>query len=106
MENEELGEDMDIERILTGDDSQRLPKMCINCFHTYRTSSKYHHDIQNKLFINIILIYKLIEPKFNCYRRVRIKQAACISLWITNNLPDLLGLPTGSDNNHIRIIFL
>ncbi len=49
MENEELAEDVDIERILTGDDSQRLPKMCIKCFRAYRTCSKHHQDIQNKL---------------------------------------------------------
>ncbi len=46
VENEELGEDVDIERILTADDSQRLPKMCIKCFRAYRTCSKYHPDIQ------------------------------------------------------------
>ncbi len=46
VENDELGEDVDI---LTGDDSQRFPKMCIKYFRAYRTCSKYHQDIHNKL---------------------------------------------------------
>ena len=49
VENEDLREDVDIEKILSGGDSQRPPKMCKKCFAAYQTCSKYHQNIQSSL---------------------------------------------------------
>ena len=40
VENEELGEGVDIDKILNGEDSQRPPKICLKCFRAY------HQNIQ------------------------------------------------------------
>ncbi len=46
VENEELGEGVDIDKILNGEDSQRPPKICMKCCRAYRACSKYHQNIQ------------------------------------------------------------
>ena len=48
IDNEEVEEEV-VDRILSGGDCQRLPKMCKKCFTAYRTCHKYHQSIQSNL---------------------------------------------------------
>ena len=48
-EEQEICEDVDIDSIFSGGDSQRLPKMCRKGFNAYKTYNTSHETILNKL---------------------------------------------------------
>ena len=44
-----IGEDVSLDAILNGEDSQRPPKMCRKCFNSYKKYFEFHQTIKQKL---------------------------------------------------------
>ncbi len=49
LENEDQQAVADVDSILNGGDSQRVPKMCKNCFYSYNRYTKLHDKLQENI---------------------------------------------------------